>query len=115
GPTTSSTPSSRSRGSVSTSPSTAGTPRAWSSPEARAGATYPPWVGSPAGDPPYHPGFEHVDTSVSAAIPMYGAYDLAEIFGRFDRGFGRRIAGRMGSIVVSSTPPEQLAVDVGRT
>jgi acetyl esterase/lipase len=65
-----------------------------------------------AGDPRYQPGFEHVDTSVSAAIPMYGAYDLAEIFGRFDRGFGRRIAGRMGSIVVGSTPAEHLAAYV---
>ena len=50
-----------------------------------------------ANDARYQPGFEHVDTSVSGAIPMYGAYDLAETFGRFDRGFGRRIAGRMGS------------------
>jgi acetyl esterase/lipase len=40
---------------------------------------------------------------------MYGAYDLGEIFGRFHRGLGRRIAGWMGSIVVGSTPSEDLA------
>jgi acetyl esterase/lipase len=62
-----------------------------------------------AGDARYQPGFEHVDTRVSGAIPMYGAYDLAETFGRFDRGFGRRIAGWMGKVVVGTTPDEDVA------
>jgi acetyl esterase/lipase len=57
-----------------------------------------------ANDPSYQPGFEDVDTSVSAAIPMYGAYDLAEIFGRFSSRFGRRVAGWMGSLVFGTTP-----------
>jgi acetyl esterase/lipase len=61
------------------------------------------------GDARFQPGFEHVDTSVSGAIPMYGAYDLAEIFGRFDRGLAGRIAGRMGKVVVGTTPDEDRA------
>lgn len=57
-----------------------------------------------ANDPSYQRGFEDVDTSVSAAIAMYGAYDLAEIFGRFASRFGRRVAGWMGSLVFDITP-----------
>jgi acetyl esterase/lipase len=29
-------------------------------------------------DPRYQPGFEHIDTSVSACIPLYGVYDLTD-------------------------------------
>jgi acetyl esterase/lipase len=61
-----------------------------------------------ANDPRYQPGFEQVDTTVSAAIPMYGAYDLAEIFGQFDRGLGRRVGGRIGSLIMGVTPDEDL-------
>ncbi len=32
-----------------------------------------------AGDPSYQPGFEDADTSVQAAVPFYGAYDLANV------------------------------------
>ena len=31
-----------------------------------------------ANRPEYQPGFEHVDTSVTAAVPLYGAYDLID-------------------------------------
>ena len=31
-----------------------------------------------ANRPEYQPGFEHVDTSVTAAVPLYGAYDLLD-------------------------------------
>jgi acetyl esterase/lipase len=31
-----------------------------------------------AGDPRYQPGFESVDTSVAAAVPMYGVFDFAD-------------------------------------
>ena len=31
-----------------------------------------------ANDPTLQPGFEHVDTSVQAAVPYYGAYDLTD-------------------------------------
>ena len=55
-------------------------------------------------DPRYQPGFEHVDTAVAAAIPMYGAYDLNEIFARFDSAAGRSIAGWLGSLVMGMTP-----------
>ena len=30
-------------------------------------------------DPSYQPGFEDADTSVQAAVPFYGAYDLANV------------------------------------
>jgi acetyl esterase/lipase len=59
-------------------------------------------------DPRYQPGFEGVDTSVTAAIPMYGAYDLAEIFGRFGTSMGRRLGGWMGSLVMGVTPAKDL-------
>ncbi|WP_199255488.1 alpha/beta hydrolase [Mycolicibacterium mengxianglii] len=32
-----------------------------------------------AGDPTLQPGFEHADTSVQAAVPYYGAYDLTNV------------------------------------
>ena len=59
-------------------------------------------------DPRYQPGFEHADTSVTAAIPMYGAYDLAEIFGRFESSIGGRIGGWMGSLMMGVTPADDL-------
>jgi acetyl esterase/lipase len=34
-----------------------------------------------ANDPAFQPGFEAVDTSVSACVPLYGAYDLTNRFG----------------------------------
>ncbi len=34
-----------------------------------------------ANDPDYQPGFEEVDTSVAAAVPMYGVYDWTDRFG----------------------------------
>jgi acetyl esterase/lipase len=34
-----------------------------------------------ANDPQYQPGFEDVDTSVQACVPIYGVYDLANILG----------------------------------
>jgi acetyl esterase/lipase len=55
-------------------------------------------------DPRFQPGFEHVDTSVRAAIPMYGAYDLGAIFGGFERGAGAKIAEWIGSLVMGVTP-----------
>jgi acetyl esterase/lipase len=60
-------------------------------------------------DPAYQPGFADVDTSVSAAIPMYAPYDLAEIFGRFGAGIGGRVSGWVGSLVTGVTPTQDLA------
>jgi acetyl esterase/lipase len=34
-----------------------------------------------ANDPEYQPGFEHVDTTVAAAVPFYGIYDLTNRLG----------------------------------
>ena len=59
-------------------------------------------------DPRYQPGFEGTDTSVTAAIPMYGAYDLAELFGRFGTSIGGRIGGWMGSLIMGVTPTDDL-------
>jgi acetyl esterase/lipase len=59
-------------------------------------------------DPRYQPGFESTDTSVTAAIPMYGAYDLAELFGRFGTSIGGRIGGWMGSLIMGVTPAVDL-------
>lgn len=38
-------------------------------------------IGLTANDPRYQPGFEHVDTTVQACVPFYGAYDLANVLG----------------------------------
>jgi acetyl esterase/lipase len=55
-------------------------------------------------DPSYQPGFADVDTSVSAAIPMYGAYDLVETFTGFRSKIGRKIGGWVGALVLGTTP-----------
>jgi acetyl esterase/lipase len=55
-------------------------------------------------DPAYQPGFADVDTSVVAAIPMYGAYDLVETFTSFRSRLGRRVAGWVGGLVLGVTP-----------
>jgi acetyl esterase/lipase len=52
-----------------------------------------------ANDPRHQPGFETVDTSVIGCVPMYGAYDLEEIFTSGSR-LGRRIGGSMGARVL---------------
>ena len=56
-------------------------------------------VGLTANDPEYQPDFPDVDTSVRACVPMYGAYDLEEIFGRYDSRFAHRLGSWMGSLV----------------
>ena len=57
-------------------------------------------VGLTANDPLFQPGFEHVDTSVRACVPMYGAYDLEQIFGAYPSRIGRRVGSWMGSLVL---------------
>jgi acetyl esterase/lipase len=44
-------------------------------------------VGLTANDPEYQPGFEHVDTSVRAAVPFYGVYDFTNRHGVMDDQF----------------------------
>ena len=60
-------------------------------------------VGLTANDPAYQPGFEDVDTSVAACVPIYGAYDLEELFTRFGSRVGRRISSFMGDMVVGAS------------
>jgi acetyl esterase/lipase len=55
-------------------------------------------------DPAYQPGFADVDTSVTAAIPMYGAYDMVETFTAFRSRLGRKVAGWVGALVLGTTP-----------
>jgi acetyl esterase/lipase len=55
-------------------------------------------------DPAYQPGFADIDTTVSAAIPMYGAYDMVETFTAFGSRIGRKIAGWVGAVVLGTTP-----------
>ena len=57
---------------------TASTPTSSASPAARPAATSPRSPRSPPGDPALQPGFEDADTSVAAAVPFYGVYDLAD-------------------------------------
>jgi acetyl esterase/lipase len=45
-----------------------------------------------ANQPRYQPGFEHVDTSIRAAVPFCGIYDLTNRLGTFPASFHRRIA-----------------------
>ena len=42
-------------------------------------------TGLTANDPVYQPGFEHVDTSVDACVPIYGVYDWMDRFGLWRR------------------------------
>jgi acetyl esterase/lipase len=42
-------------------------------------------VGLTANDPEYQPGFEDVDTSMRAAVPFYGVYDLTDRHGRWPK------------------------------
>ena len=60
-------------------------------------------VGLTANDPAFQPGFEDVDTSVAACIPIYGAYDLEELFTRFGSRVGRRVSSYMGHMVVGTS------------
>ena len=50
-----------------------------------------------ANDPTFQPGFEAVDTSVLACVPMYGAYALGELFALAGR--GRRLGAWMGRLI----------------
>lgn len=56
-------------------------------------------VGLTANDPRFQPGFEDVDTSVDACVPMYGVFDFAGIFrsdspSRASQRLGRWIMGK---------------------
>ena len=50
-----------------------------------------------ANDPEYQPGFEDVDTTMRAAVPFYGVYDMADLVRRahgvFASGLERRVMG----------------------
>jgi acetyl esterase/lipase len=50
-------------------------------------------VGLTADDPRYQPGFEDVDTTVRAAVPFYGVYDMTNRHGRWHADTVRRFFG----------------------
>jgi acetyl esterase/lipase len=54
-----------------------------------------------ANDPAYQPGFEHVDTSVVAAIPLYGMYDFLD---QQDLRGGAKETGFLAKRVMQSSP-----------
>jgi acetyl esterase/lipase len=51
-------------------------------------------------DPEYQPGFESADTSVQAAVPLYGVYDVGDLAGTGDR----QIADVWDRIVAKARP-----------
>ena len=56
-------------------------------------------VGLTANDPDYQPGFEGVDTTMLAAVPFYGVYDMTNRHGRWnkntvDKFFGPWVIGK---------------------
>lgn len=48
-------------------------------------------MGLTANDPEYQPGFEEADTTVQAAVPVYGVYDLTNRLGTMDDRFRRQM------------------------
>jgi len=56
-------------------------------------------------DPRYQPGFEEVDTSVQACVPVYAPYDLAELLGQRN-GTEKALVERMARWVMGATPDE---------
>jgi acetyl esterase/lipase len=57
-----------------------------------------------ANDPAFQPGFEQEDTSVQAAVPFYGVYDLGAERGYFSVKTVRRMFGRL---VIKASPTRQ--------
>ncbi|MGZ4442998.1 MAG: alpha/beta hydrolase fold domain-containing protein [Nocardioidaceae bacterium] len=58
-----------------------------------------------ANDPEYQPGFEDADTTVQAAVPHYGVYDLAGVTGKQARQMRDRF---LGPRVLFKDPREEL-------
>lgn len=58
-----------------------------------------------ANDPRYQPGFEEADTSVSACVPVYGVYNLQELFGA-RKGAEKAWVDRMARWVMGKTESE---------
>ena len=87
GPTTSSTSNARWRGSRRTSPTTAGIRSFVAITGGSAGGHLSSLAALTPNDPTFQPGFEDADTSVVAAVPMYGRYDWFSTEGEGRREF----------------------------
>ena len=62
-------------------------------------------TGLTANDPVYQPGFEHVDTSVRACVPIYGVYDWTDRFGLWHRkGMDRFLEQRIIKSSIEEAP-----------
>ncbi|MFN8037491.1 MAG: alpha/beta hydrolase [Acidimicrobiia bacterium] len=58
-------------------------------------------------DPQFQPGFESADTSVTAAVPFYGVYEMADVFRSAQAGrIGKRIGDGFARWVLKTTPDE---------
>jgi acetyl esterase/lipase len=62
-------------------------------------------TGLTANDPVFQPGFEHVDTSVDACVPIYGVYDWTDRFGLWHRkGLDRLLEQRIIKCSIKESP-----------
>ena len=104
GPTTSSTSNARWRGSRRTSPTTAATPISLRSPAVRRAGTCASLAALTPDDPQWQPGFEDADTSVVAAVPIYGRYDWVSAQGLRAQGVHRVPAEVRGQEAVRREP-----------
>ena len=59
-----------------------------------------------AGDPGFQPGFEEADTSVQAAVPLYGIYDMRDWEGRGGPAYSLRFVERTLLKVSPASDPE---------
>ena len=70
-----------------------------------AGAHLASLVALTANDAAYQPGFEHVDTSVTACVPMYGVYDWRDRHGFWHRkGFNDLLETRIVKASIEEAP-----------
>jgi len=70
-----------------------------------AGAHLASLVALTANHPAYQPGFEHVDTSVAACVPMYGVYDWRDRHGFWHRkGFNDLLEKRIIKASIEEAP-----------
>lgn len=60
-------------------------------------------------DPEFQPGFEEADTSVQAAVPFYGVYDLTNRDGAYDSMFERLIADVVMGVGLEDSPDKWAA------
>jgi len=63
-------------------------------------------VGLTENDPEYQPGFEEVDTSVRAAVPVYGVYDFTDRHGFWNSGLAELLETKVLKGSIDEIPEE---------